>query len=365
MGELSITAATASNLSNVVTDYSIPELNTDGVQAQDETTYQNQNWSKQWGYFNSVAELKTVIQGKATWIIGKGYETDAETKVILDHLSGAGLDTFLDILWNMEVVKRVGGDAYAEIIKDDDGNFLNLKPLDPGSMRVIYSRKGIIKRYEQINKLPEGKTEVLKFKPNEVFHLCHNRLADQLHGLSDIDAIAKIVLADGESFEDIKKVMHRQAKPMIMFKLGTDDQTKINAFIAKMDAATNKGENIYIPDDENSVSFEVVQVDVSPHTLAWRNELRTIFYRVVNMPLVVFGQAGGTESNSKIEYLCHEQFFKKDQTFLESQIKNQLGLTLKLISPVSLLENLQTDESKDANQGMEIQPNDVTAGRGE
>jgi hypothetical protein len=47
-----------------------------------------------------------------------------------------------------------------------------------------------------------------------------------------------------------------------MFKLGTDDAVKIAAFVKKMDDATNLGENIFIPDDVNSVSYEVVQVNV-------------------------------------------------------------------------------------------------------
>ena len=163
----------------------------------------------------------------------------------------------------------------------------------------------------------------------------------------------------------MQKIMHRQAKPMIMFKLGTDDQTKINTFIAKMDAATNKGENIYIPDDKNSVSFEVVQVDVSPSVMAWRTDLRNKFYRTVGLPQVIFGQAGATESGGKIEYLAHEQVFGKDQRYLELQILKQLGLTVKLIPPTTLLDSLKTDEQKDANQGLEIQPQDLTAGKGQ
>jgi hypothetical protein len=94
----------------------------------------------------------------------------------------------------------------------------------------------------------------------------------------------------------------------------------------------------------------------------YRNE--SFFYRSLGLPLTVFGAASGTESQSKIEYLAHEQVFSKDQRFLENQIWNQLYLRIKLNSPVTLLENLQTDEAKDGNQGMEIQQSDVTAGSG-
>jgi hypothetical protein len=98
--------------------------------------------------------------------------------------------------------------------------------------------------------------------------------------------------------------------------------------------------------------------------LTWRDDIRNKFYRAVGMPLVIFGQAGATESGGKIEYLAHEQVFERDQRFLEKQIWNQLFLKIDLLPPTSLLNNLQTDQMKDANQGLEIQPQDVTAGKG-
>jgi hypothetical protein len=174
----------------------------------------------------------------------------------------------------------------------------------------------------------------------------------------------KTILAENESFEDLRKIMHRQARPMIMFKLGTDDATKISAFVAKMDQACNKGENIYIPNDENTVSYEVIQVNVAGSVLEWREQLKSKFFRALGLPLSIFGSSGATESGGKIEYLAHEQIFSQSQKWIEEQIWKQLNLKIKLVSPVTLLDNLQTDEAKDANQGMEIQAADVTAGRG-
>ncbi len=365
MGELDIRNATASSQSSVVKDFTIAAINTDAATGQKESEYINSRWPQQLGYFKSIAELKSAIIMKAVWNVGKGYTADDETKIILDHISGWGKDTFDDILFNMEICRRIGGDSYAEIIKDKEtGILINIKPLDPGTMKIIVDEFGIILRYEKTSKNPENKA-VIKFKPEEILHLSNNRIADEIHGISDIDAVEKIILGDAESFDDIKKIMHRQAKPMIMFKLGTDDQTTINAFIAKMDAATNKGENIYIPDDKNAVDWEVIQVNIGQILLDWRNELRNKFYRAVTMPQIVFGSAGTTESGGKIEYLAHEQVFEKDQRYLEKQIENQLGLKINLIPPVTLLESLQQDEAKDgAGMQMGMQPSDMMAGAG-
>lgn len=360
---LNITNAGLSDQSNIVTDFQGTPRDTDGATGQDETYYQNPNWAKQWGYFNDFPDLKSAIIAKAVWNIGKGWTADPEVTTILENIKGWGKDTFDDILYNMEIIKRVGGDAFAEIIRSADGTIINLKPLDPSSIRIVVDKRGIIKRYEQVNKLPNGTKEIIKFELDEIFHLSNNRLADQIHGISDIDSIEAGLLADGESFTDTKKIMHRQAKPLIMFKVGTDDPTKLNAFISKMDQATQKGENIYIPDDANSISYEVVQINVSPMVMAWRDELRKRFYRVIGLPeLLPSGGGDATESGGKIGYLSWEQVVEKEQRFLEMQIYNQLYIKINLIPPATLSMDLQKDNSKD---GQGFQPNDTEAGVGQ
>ena len=361
MAITSITNSQSSDMTNYVKDVEVLAMNTDGVSDQDETTYQNSRWSQQWGYFNKVPDLKSAIILKATWNVGKGYTADPLTSVILNHITGWGKDTFEDILFNMEIVKRVGADAYAEIIRDDKGLILNLKPLDTGLMRIVIDRKGIIKRYEQVSKIKE--TPVKKFKPEDIFHLSHNRLADQIHGISDIDAVEEIIKAENESFVDIKKIMHRGARPMILWKLKTDDRTKIANFVAKIDTARNLGEDMFIPDDEDIVTHEVVQVDVGNGIFTWRDDIRNKFYRTIGLPQIVPGAGGqSTESESKVIYLAFEQIVEKDQKHIERQIFEQLGLRINLIPPSTLSQNLQTDQAKDGNA---FQPNDTTAGVGQ
>lgn len=353
---------TLSNLSTTVTDVTVTPMNTDGATGQEEYTWQNTKWSEYWGYFNTIPELKSAMIMKGIWVTGKGYTADPETKVILDHITGWGKDSFKDILYNQYLIMRLAGDSFAEIIRDKDTNLLlNLKPLDPSSIKIVVDSKGILLRYEQVNKIT-GKNKI--FEPEKIFHLSHNRLADQIHGVSDIESMKETILAELENFTDLKKIMHRYAKPLIIFKLKTDDQSKITAFVAKMDQAVNKGENVYIPDDENILSYEVVQININNIVMTWRDDIRNKFYRTLGLPLIVFGNAGTTESGGKIEYLAHEQVFSNDQLFVEEQVWNQLYLKIKLNSPVTLLENLQQDQNKDAKQGMEIQQNDVTAGSG-
>jgi len=351
-----------SNMTNVVDDVTVDTKSIDGVSSQKETEWMNTDWTKWWGYFNNIPDLQSALLMKSIWNVGKGWTADASTKGILELIDGWGKDTFDDILFNMDVIRNVGGDSFAEIIRNKDDTLVNLKPLDPETMKIIVDEKGIIKRYEQTSKIKGNPPK--KFKPEEIFHLTCNRLADQIHGISRIAAVEDIILANNENFVDLKKLMHHQVKPFIMWKLKTDDQTKINEIVNKIDKARNLGEDMFIPDDDDAVSYEIVQVNISDAVFSWRNDIRNQFYRTFGLPLIIFGSGGSTESGGKIEYLAHEQVFSADQRYLELQIWNQLGIKIKLNPPVTLLENLQTDEKKDANQGLEIQPNDVTAGVG-
>jgi len=195
-----ISNTVTSNLTNVVKDITVSPMTTDGATGQDEYTWQNNNWSQYWGYFNDedLGELKNAFIMKSIWTVGKGYTTDPETTVILDHISGWGKDTFSDILFNMDLMSRLAGDSFAEIIRDKETNTLiNLKVLDPGSIKIVVDKKGILKRYEQTNKITG---EPLIFQPDEILHFSHNRFADAVHGISDIVSIKNTILAEKESF---------------------------------------------------------------------------------------------------------------------------------------------------------------------
>jgi len=360
MPQFKIEKATSSDMENYVENVEVQPLSLDSAGDQKETTYQSTNWTKYWGYFNAIPDLKSAILMKAIWNVGKGYTADTETQVLLEGIKGWGKSTFDDILFNMEIIKRVNGDSFAEIVRDPKTKtIINLKPLDPSTIKIVVDDLGIIKRYEQTSKIKGEKP--IKFQPEEIFHLSNNQLASQIHGISDIESLQATIDAENTTFTDTNQIMHRQARPLVMFKIGTDDQTKINAFIKKMDTALNKGEAIYIPDDENSVSFEVVQINPSAMILAWREDIRNKFYRTIGLPQIVPGSSGGsTESESKVIYMAFENIVKKDQRYLEQQIWAQLYLKIKLVPPTSLMQDLQQDTAKDGTSGFQLQ--DVNAG---
>lgn len=375
----------ATNINNTVSssyssidEHSIDSMQVDSVQDGDETRYTNDRWTTDWGYFNTIPKLKSAIIMKAIWTVGKGYSCNARTKVQLDYIQGNGKQTFLDILLSMVVTKQVGRDAFAEIVRDPDtGTIINLKVLDPSSITIVYGTNGMIKRYEQTKKNPtkglinkvknlvKGKNSFHDFEPRDIFHLTHNNFAGEIHGRSIPESVEKIILADDENFNVMKKLTRFQAVPFIIFKVKSDRAATIATFKANIKDARENGEDLIIPDDENLLSWEVVQVNPAAVLMEWRNSVNNQFYQAVGMPMILFGSAGSTESGGKIEYLGHETVFESDQLYVEKQVEAQLGWKINLNSPTSLLENLQGDEVKDAQNGAQFQPQDAEGGRDE
>jgi hypothetical protein len=364
MPEYDIAGSTSSDLTGVMDDVTVPSQDTDAASGK-ETSWQNMKWSQYYGYYKSIPELKQAIDMRSLWTIGRGYETTIPTRVVLESIRGWGMDTFNTILKNMIVTRRIAGDAFAEIIRDPQTKeLINIKPLDPGQIRIVVNEKGIIKRYEQVSKTGK-KTQ--RFKPEEIFHLTNKRVADEIHGTSDIEVIEDIIKASEESFQDMKQLMHRHVKPIMAFKLDTDNQSKIDAFVTKMDEVINKGENIYIPKD--TVDFELVSVpsNATLNPLPWRAPLS-----VVGIPQIILGSSGEfTESTAKIAYLAFQQSVEDEQQDIEDQVWNQLYLKIELSFPASLQNELLSDEAKDGAStpqapmtAPEFQPSDTTVGLG-
>jgi len=359
MGELNLNSTTASEIE--MTDFSVATATTDSAQDQDETGWINDKWAAWFGYFKKIPELNAAINAKATWTVGKGFKADVQTTFICETIKGWGKDTFNTILENMIRTYYIGGDAFAEIIRDDKRNIINLKPLPPETIKIIANRQGIIVRYEQISK---DKNKPHKFAKEDIFHLARNRVADEIHGVSVIESVEEIILARNEAIQDYKKMMHRHMMPRYIFHLDTDDTVKIAEFKTKMDKAYADGENLYIPKDV----VVPEQMSISPNSTidpkSWIDAQGDYFYEAVGTPQIIIGGSGEfTEASAKIAYLAWQQNIEEEQLFIEEQAGLQLGLGIELEFPASLENELLSDNKKDGAEN--IQPNEMTAGSGQ
>ena len=356
MPETKISSAVESDLTNAISDYSVDSKETDGAGDQLETYYDNSNWSQYLGYYKQIPELAAAIDAKATWTVGKGFKANDRTTFILEGIRGWGKDTFNTILENMIRTYQIGGDAFCEIIRDDEGNIINLKPLDTGTMRIVVDRKGVIKRYEQLSKT---KNKPEKFKPDEIFHLARNRVADEIHGVSIIERLTNIILMRNEAMNDWKRVLHRNVDPMMIYHLDTDDETEIAKFKAKVDSAKGKGENMYIPKDAVVPEQLTLAPNSALNPLQWIESLNNYFFEACGTPKVIVGGAQEfTEASAKIVYLAFQQTIEEEQLFIEEEVGMQLGLAIELEFPASLENELLSDKAKDGAEN--IQPGETT-----
>jgi hypothetical protein len=314
------------------------------------------NASKYFGYYKKYGQLKKAVDTLSIYVVGKGYNTDTNTQVILDHVNGWGEDTIHSILWNMQVTSLIQGDAFAEIVKDSDTNILiNLKPISPERMRTILNKKGKIIRYEQL-----AGNEVIKFKPEEILHICNDRIADEQRGTSVVECCQWVIDAIEEARRDYRVLLHRNVVPVRIIEIDTDDKTKRNNFMTEYKDAIRKGEVLIIP--KGTIEFKDNQIQIQD-PINWIQSLENYFYLAVGIPKVIASPDGLSEGSSKMGYLMFEPIYSYRQILLEADIWNQLNLRIKFNRPPSLMDNVQSNEAKNTSQ-TGFQPKDVAVTMG-
>ena len=351
-----INSAIKGDNADTITDYSVDSMQTDAATGTDETEWSNPKAGQYLGYYKTIPELKMAIDAKATWTIGKGFISNPLTTLALSTIRGFGKDTFNSILENMIREYHIYGDAFAEIIRDDN-KLVNLKPLDPGTISIIATKKGIVKRYEQDVKGQPTR----EFKPEQILHLTRNRIADEIHGTSIIEACDWIILARNEAMADYKKLLHRNIYPVRIWHLDTDIASKIATFKAKVAASKGEGEDIFIP--KGAVETELVSVpeNSSLNPMPWIQVLNQYFYQAVGVPQIIIGGSQElTQTAAQIAYLAFEQTIEEEQLYIEEQILAQVNLEIQLEFPASLQNNLLSDEEKDGTEEQQLnQPSNL------
>ena len=351
-----IGSAEVGDMTSNVTSYSVDSQTTDGATGPNETKWNNADFAKYLGYYKSIPELKSTIDTKSKWVLGKGVLGKDKKRV--EKFTGWGKDTGSQIIENLVRTYYVGGDSFCEIIRNESGRIINLKPLDPSAISIIANKQGIVLRYEQDT---GSKSPPNIFKPEEMFHLAKNRFADEIHGTSIIESIENIILSRNEAMTDIKTVFHRYVKPLWIWQLDTDDTTKIAAFKAKADLTVENSENIYIPKGAAEAERVSVPQFSTLDPLPWIRDLTDYFYQATNTPDVVVGSAKQTvEASAKILFLGFEQSVRDDQQFIMGNFKLQLGLEINLEFPTPIEDELKKDEGKDGKVKSD-KPNDTTA----
>lgn len=346
MGEYDIGQTTTTALDTGVDDYNVDSGNIDESSTK-ETYWYNSEWNTYLGYFDNVPEINQAVIALARWTVGKGYTAEnPETEIILENINGWGEDTIDSIFMNQIITKWINGDSYAEIILSDNGDLINLKPLNPANIRHVMNDKGIIIRYDKLNHT----TRTYKsFQPEQILHLCNNRIANQIHGTSAVKACKWVVDARNEAMADWRRISHRSTIRVLY--VDEDDTTQLSTYKTQYKDAINKGELLIIPAKAGEKQFQELTLPPIANFLEWIRYLENIFYQSIGVPKIILGGAQEfTEASSKIGYLTFEQVYMSEQRLLEQDLWNQLGIKIKFERPVSLKENVQESEEKNTGQ---------------
>lgn len=308
----------------------------------------------------TIPEYQRAVQTYATWILGKGSTSRQQVK--LDNIRGWGEDTFLSVMWNMLVIKKVNGDSFAEVVRDllGNGRIINLKPLRPSRMRVVVNPQGIIKRYDYL-KIGE-KREFKQYKPNQILHLCNDRIADQIHGTAASEAAKWVIDARHETMEDLRRIAHRSTIRVLY--VDEEDKDRRKELRADYAEAIKKGEVLILPGKQKDAAFQDLTMPPVQAFMEWIRYLENVFYQVVGVPKVISGGTEGqTEASAKVSYQVFEPIYTRETTDLEADLWNQLAIKVTFNKPASMMDSLQTQENKN-NAQTGFQPNDVQAGVG-
>jgi len=349
--DTNLSNTTTSAMKTGVPDYSVSRAVIDEATNQTENYFYNDKWPEYLGYYQKIPELKKAVDALATWTAGKGWSADIHTTNNLRLISGWGEDSFDSILQNMIIVKKVNRDSYAEIIKIDN-ILINLKPLNPLNVRHVINDKGIITGYDVWQK-----GEWKRMKPKQIFHLCNDRIANEAHGTSVIEACKWVILARNEAMADWRRILHRST--IRVMYIDADDATKISQIKTQYSDAIKNGELMIIPAKKGEAEFQDVVAPPLQPFLEWIRYLENFFYQAVGIPKIILGGSQEfTEASSKVGYLTFEQVYMAEQRLLEQDILAQLGLEIHFERPVSLKEDMVSSEAANTGQ-VGFQPNEM------
>lgn len=304
------------------------------------------DFPKYYGIYLTIGQYRQAINAFATWALGQGYTADNATMVMLENITGWREDSFWDIIWQMVVIKKVNGDSFAEIIRNQDtGTLINLKPLDPFKMKIEYNDKGRITGY----KYNQGNKEEKTFKPEQILHFCNDRTIDEPHGNSVTKAIEWVV----EALEEAKALGRRMMRLayVTIFYVDENDTIKQEKLRTELENGIKSGHIVLMTCKPEEAKLEYTEAPPIVAYISWLNYLEDQFYKALGVPKVVLGgTAENTEASAKVGVISYEPTWTRECHGIERDIWNQLGIKLTINKQPSLMDNMQTDEAKNTGQ---------------
>jgi len=354
MAELNLSQATTTDFSGTVPDFIVASKALDITDKNtDEFFHYFEEATINFGYYFNTPEIFNAANALATWAVSRGWiASDPTLKAQLDHIRGMGNDSFAKIMWNHEVVKLIVGDAFAQVKRGKSDIILNMIPISPERVRVVFNKSGLIKRYD----VWDGK-DWKPIKKEDMLHSSNKRIGDQVHGQAQGEPAKKIVDALNEALDDERTIKHRD-KALGIAYYETDKAGKITFANTQIEKAVKTGEMLGLPKD--TVKIEPWPSRSSEDRTEWIRMLENKFYQIFGVPRSIASSDGTSEVGGKMGHVIFEPIYTKEQGDLEEDLETQHAIIIKFNRPPSLGGmQPEIDESKNTGQ-VGIQPNDVS-----
>lgn len=251
----------------------------------------------------------------------------------------------------MIIFKKAIGDSFAEIVREKD-RLINLKPISPERVRLVFDSNGMLKRYDIMQ--PNGEYKPLK-KEN-MFHLVNDKMADELHGHDLTKNVQWVIDARQEALRDERMIRHRELSMGVLY-LANDNPAKRDVIKTQYAEAVKNGEVLVLPEG----TAKLQDSGITPRDrLAYIQYLENFFYQATGVPRVMATSEGFTEAGGKVGFLTFQPVYTNEQQLLEQDMWNQLGIKIKFNRPPSLTGVEQENEAKNTGQ-LGFQPKDTKA----
>lgn len=274
------------------------------------------------GYYDRIPPFKSALNAIADAVTSswacKGANGAAMAS-LLDKVTGNGKQTFKILMNNCVKTYRLGGDAYFEIIVDENLDLENLVMLPPENIRQII-KNGVIKRYEEM----DGDA---KWKPQEILHFAWNQVGVMTHGQSDVPTMENMLIDVNQLWDNIAKLVNRYIKPIHVLGLNTDDPTEIANFKTQWQKIREIPETDLIIPAELVKSIERVAVPqgstFDPATFEKMFVERLLQYNRV--PDLALGTGTvNSEESARMKFSGFRQAIRFEQQFIEDTLQSQL-----------------------------------------
>ena len=354
MPETELSNLTTSSANTSIQDFKVSAVALDEA-GRGRTFWDSPDWPTYSGFLKSVPQYWQAVRSLGIWAFGKGYICPlTEHQVTLERIRGWGNESFDEILISMLMEKKTNGDAFAHIVRNDNGTLVNIRKLNPSNVRIEVGEDGLINQYR--HRQGDGNWKVIP--KTEMFHVTNDRIGNEIHGTSVLQPCKWYIEWKQELGNDLRRLMHRSAITIIYVDM--DNTTKLSTIKTQWDTALKNGTAVLLP-GKKGIDFEVEKVEV-PDTTRWMELIRYLddyIYEILGISKIITGGVSGTtEANAKMGYMSFEQPYMTEQRLMEQDIWNQLAIRIMFNRPASISSTMQMSEAANTGQTA-VQQNDT------